>query len=142
MLRLLNQARSCPNVRITVAITKLDRPYCRINPIVLTSHQVFHLFGPLTDGLLEHHYYEGDEALLNALTECLQKKENKLYWVEGSLLIESKLINNAFRKAVVEMCQMLTYLSRKQGDIKKLESLLSNPSIIKLQDLNFSFRSR
>lgn len=108
MLRLLNHARSCPNVRITVAITKLDRPYCRINPIVLTSHQVFHLFDPLADGLLEHRYYEGDEAFLNALTEWLQKKENKLYWVEGSLLIESKLINNGFRKAVVEMCQTLT----------------------------------
>jgi hypothetical protein len=76
----------------------------------------FHLFGPLTDGLLGHHYYKGDEALLNALTEWLQQKENKLYWVERSLLIESKLKNNAFRKAVVEMCEMLAYISRTQHD--------------------------
>jgi len=91
-------------------------PHQPYSPDIAPSH--FQLFGPLTDGLLGHHYYEGDEALLNVLTEWLQKKENKLYWVEGSLFIEYKLKNDGCRKAVVEMYEMLTYLSRTHQDIK------------------------
>ena len=67
-------------------------PHQTYSPHIAPSD--FHLIGPLTYGLLGHHYYKGDEALLNALTEWLQKKENKLYWMERSLLIESKLKNN------------------------------------------------
>lgn len=42
-------------------------PHEPYSPDIATS--VFHLFGPRTDGLLGQHYYEGDEAVLNALPE-------------------------------------------------------------------------
>jgi hypothetical protein len=40
----------------------------------------FHSVGPLTEGLLGHHYYEGDETLQNALLQWLQKKESNFNW--------------------------------------------------------------
>jgi hypothetical protein len=50
----------------------------------------FPLVGPLTDGLLGHHYYERAETLQNALPQWLQKKESNFNWVEGRLLINTK----------------------------------------------------
>jgi hypothetical protein len=125
MLRLLNHARSHPNVRITATITKLDGPCCRINPIVQTSHhQTFIclvLWRSARTSLLQG-WWGTSERL-----DWVAAEEGKQTLLGRSLLIESKLKNNAFRKAVVEMCEMVTYLSRTQDDIKNKRHYFLTP---------------